>query len=222
VKPTRAYERRSARIAAQATNDMAAIHELISGRAFRQPAGGQTELTQKQRQELETLGRIRTTSNEDVGPVASETGEAWEIADESAQGFRMIRRAGKDGRRYSHGQLLAVRPSDGKGYLLGQVRWLMAAENGDLHAGVRLLPGVPSALAVRGTGLNVQDQSYVQGLALSAVAAAEAPPSLILPAGWFKPKRVIEVRTESTSRVRLLETLERGLDYERVSYQSVT
>ena len=146
--------------------------------------------------------------------------EAWEIADESAQGFRMVRRAGKDGRRYSHGQLLAVRPSDAKGYLLGQVRWLMAAENGDLHAGVRLLPGVPSALAVRATGLNVQDQSYVQGLALSA--AAEAPPSLVLPAGWFKPKRVVEVRTEGTSRVRLLETLERGLDYERVSYESVT
>jgi hypothetical protein len=218
-KAQRAYERRASGTKAEATNDLASIHHAVSGRLFRQPVGEGKELTQKQRQELETLGRIRETSDEHPEGDAFK-GEAWEIADESAQGLRMIRRAGITGRRYAHGQLVAVRPADARGYILGQVRWLMAAENGDIHAGVKLLPGVPSGVAVRQTGLSAQEQQYMQGLSLSAVAAADSPPSLIVPPGWFKPKRIIELRTEGIARVRLLEVLERGLDYERVTFEN--
>jgi len=223
AKPSRAYERRASNVSAQATGDMASIHEAIGGRALRQPvAGAGRELTQKQRQELETLGRIRETSD-DTPDGEGFKGEAWEVADESANGLRVIRRAASPGRRYAHGQLIGVRPADAKGFLVGQVRWLMAAENGDLHAGLKLLPGVPSAVAVRPTGLNVQDQSFLPALALSALPAADAPASLVVPPGWFKPKRVIEVHNGgTTARVRLVEVLERGLDYERVTFEAVS
>jgi hypothetical protein len=40
-----------------------------------------------------------------------------------------------------------------------------------------------------------------------------------LPAGWFKPRRVIDVFVDSALRVRLLEVLERGTDFERVAYE---
>jgi len=46
--------------------------------------------------------------------------------------------------------------------MLAQVRWLMSADNGDLHVGVKLIPGMPTPLAVRPTGLNVQQESWIR------------------------------------------------------------
>ena len=106
--------------------------------------------------------------------------------------------------------------------MLGQVRWLVQNDAGDLFAGVRLLPGLPAATAVRPTGLNVMGAKYVQALSLTSVAALKAPPSLVLPSGWFKPKRVIEVYVDGDVKVRLTELLDRGSDYERVAYEMVS
>jgi hypothetical protein len=130
-----------------------------------------------------------------------------------------VRPRGDSGKRHSHGELLGVRPGETAKFVLAHVRWLMQAANGDLHAGVRLLPGLPSPVAVRGTGLNTQSQEYVPAIALSAVPALNAPPSLVIPAGWYKPKRILELHTGSPAKVRLTEVVERGSDFERVLYE---
>src|SRR2546426_6226156 len=70
--------------------------------------------------------------------------------------------------------------------MLGQVRWLMGAGNGDVSAGVRLLPGLPQAIAVRATGLNAPNEKYLPALSLSKVPALNAPASLVLPPGWYR------------------------------------
>jgi hypothetical protein len=59
----------------------------------------------------------------------------------------------------------------------------------------------------------------VQALSLTAVPALDAPPTLVLPSGWYKPKRVVEVYVDSAVRVRLTELIERGSDFERVAYE---
>jgi hypothetical protein len=130
-----------------------------------------------------------------------------------------VRKADTPGKRYAHGQLVAVRPADSKTFMLGQVRWLMAGEGGDLHAGIKLLAGVPGAVAVRPTGVNVQSEKFMQAMSLGAVAAINQPTTLVLPTGWFKPKRVIELATDTEHNVRLLEVVERGSDFERVTYE---
>ena len=81
---------------------------------------------------------------------------------------------------------------------------------------------MPAATAVRPVGLNVLDAKYVPALSLTGVAALNSPPSLVLPSGWFKPKRVIEVYVEGHVRVRLTEIIDRGNDYERVAYEMLT
>jgi hypothetical protein len=134
--------------------------------------------------------------------------------------MRIVRKAGEQGKRYAHGQLVCVKPADAKDFL-GQVRWLMTADDGDLHAGIKLLPGLPGPSAVRPTGLNVQQEEFTPALTLSAVAALNAPATLVLQSGWFKPKRVIEVFGETPVRVRLAELIERGVDFERVAYEIV-
>jgi hypothetical protein len=87
--------------------------------------------------------------------------------------------------------------------------------------GVKLLPGLPLAAAVRGTGVNAVDDKYVQAVALAAVPALNAPPTLVLAPGWFRPRRVIEAAIQKPLRVRLLEVVERGTDFERVVYELV-
>jgi len=215
-KPARTGERRPASSSAQACNDLAAIHYFISGHVFRQPVA-QTELTQKQREEIATFGRISTRQDEDQAEGFAL--EPWQLEDESAQGLRIVRRAATPGKRYAHGQLICVRPGDARSFMLGQVRWLMAAENGDLHAGLRLLPGLPAACAVKPTGLNVQNEKFAPALRLAAVPALNSPASLVLASGLFKPKRVLELFVESATRVRLTEVLERGADFERVAFE---
>ena len=118
--------RNRANLDVQACNQMAAIHHHISGSMFRRP-GAQ-------------------------GESAPDQLEHWQLADQSAQGMRIVRRAGNPGNRYAHAQLVAVRPSDIDTFMLAQVRWLLCADNGDLSAGIRLLPGLPAPVAVRSGG----------------------------------------------------------------------
>jgi len=220
ARPARGAERKRVADVAQACNDTAAIHYYISGKVFRQP-GEQRELTQQEREQIATFGRVSTRDEDDYSVVHGFLLEHWEIADESAQGLKLVRRVGNPGKRYLNGQLMGVRPADSRNFFVGQVRWLMQNDAGDLYCGLRLLPGLPAATAVRPTGLNVQDAKYAQALSLTGVPALNAPPSLLLPSGWFKPKRVVEVFVESPVKVRLTELLERGSDYERVAYEMV-
>jgi len=219
LRPARGPERQRATAIAQVCNGIAGIHYFVSGVAFRQPREGSAMSSQEQA-ELATLGRVSARSDEKYVTVQGFALEQWQLVDESAQGLKMVRKASEAGRRYSHGQLLAVRAADAKHFLLAQVRWLTNSEQGDLYAGLKILPGLPAAVAVRGAGLSAANEKYVPALLMTGVEALNAPPALILPAGWFKPKRVIDAHVESAVKVRLLEVLDRGSDFERVSYET--
>ena len=219
-KPGRALDRKSGGATAEVCSELGAIHYYLTGRGFRQPGAGEKELTQKQRDEIATFGRVSTKDEDDYSEAHGFTVERWTIEDESAQGVRMVRKSGDMGRRMSQGQLMAVRPGDAKSFMLGQVRWLMQAESGDLYAGLKLLAGLPAGSAARPTGLNVQQEKYVPILTLGAVQALNAPPTLVLPVGWYKPGRIIEVHNgDSAQKVKLTELVERGSDFERVGYE---
>ena len=220
-KPSRALERRRVSAEAEACSELSAIHHYIAGRVFRPPREEAAELTQKQREEIATFGRVSTREEEEYSGQRGFVMERWKIEDESAQGLRLVRAAAEPGKRLAHGQLIGVRPADSKQFMLAHVRWVMTAENGDLQAGLKLLPGIPSPLAVRPTGLNVQPEAWVPALGLSAVPALNAPASLILAPGTYKPKRVIEMHAGASSKARLTEVMERGVDFERVAYEAV-
>jgi len=218
ARAPRGVERKHASDRVQACTSLAAVHYYVSGRVFR-VATAFKELTVRQRDEIATFGRVSTRDEDDYSVAQGFLLEQWQLEDESAQGLRMLRRAGHPGRRMAHGQLIGVQPAGAKGFRLGQVRWLLATDAGDLDCGVKLLPGLPLAAAVRGTGVNATDEKYVQAIALAAVPALKAPPTLVLAPGWFRPKRVVEAAIQKPMRVRLLEVIERGTDFERVAYE---
>jgi hypothetical protein len=219
AKPARAAAAGGATISAQVTNDMEAIHHYMSAGGQRRQVEAR-ELTQQQRQELETLGHIRSVHNEQYTTERGYALEDWKIEDDSATELHIARPGGQGTKRYGHGQLVAVRPPDASGFILGQVRWLIGGVNGDLRAGVKLMPGIATATSVRGTGLNDKAERPVCALAVAAVPAVKSPPTLVLPAGWYKPKRVLELVGDTSHHVRLTEVIERGSDFERVAYET--
>ncbi|MGD9952683.1 MAG: hypothetical protein AB7S87_08915 [Burkholderiales bacterium] len=147
--------------------------------------------------------------------------ERWQLEDESALGLRMVCRASTPQGRLAHGQLVGLRATGASALQLAHVRWLMTDAQGELHCGLKLLPGLPQAAAVRGTGVNAAADRPVPAFCLSAVPALKAPASLVVPPGWFRPRRVIELaRDGGSAGVHLLEVLERGADFERLAYES--
>jgi hypothetical protein len=203
---------------AQVCAELAAIHHYISGGAPKQ-AVDHTKLTQTQRMELETLGRLRTTPDEEYSNAHGYLLEDWLLDDDSPQELRLRRPASRAGKRYVHGQLVAVRPADGRAFHLGQVRWLLCSAQGEVRAGVKLIPGIPTGISLRPMGLNAVEQS-VYGLSLAPIAGQQAAPTLILPTGSYKAGRSFEVPGEKPRTLKLTELVERGADFERAAYEA--
>ena len=50
--------------------------------------------------------------------------------------------------------------------------------------------------------------------------SAQVTETLVLPVGWFKPQRVIDVFSEKSRQLRLIAVLDRGTDFERVEFRA--
>ncbi len=218
-KPQRPAVRKSAPSEAEMTTAMGAIHYFTTGRPFRQP-GGNTELTKAQREEIATFGRVSTHTEDTHATQQGFTLERWLIQEESLAGMRLERKEGPS--RFIHSQLIAVRPSDARNFMLCAVRWLKVDGNYIPTISARTMPGVPQGIAIRATGLNSLTEKYIPALMLSAVPALRTPETLVLPVGWFRPKRVIDVYTDQTRQLTLTAVIDRGVDFERVTFQAVT
>jgi hypothetical protein len=213
---SRASTRRAVTVPAQLCTGLPAMHYYISGKPFREP-GQSKELTKVQREELATFGRIATRQDDEHSMTHGFVLENWTIREESLEGLRIER--GDDGGkgRFVQQQLIAVRPADAKTFILGVLRWLSVSDDFDLRTGVRILPGVVQCVAVRGTGLNAMAEKYVQALLLPGVAALQSPATLIVPPGWYRPKRTVEVYSDKPEQILLTGVVDRGIDFERLS-----
>lgn len=218
-KNARVQARRSVNAKAKVCSTLVSMHFHISGsKAFRQP-GHATQLTRRERDEIATFGHTSTRLEDAFVEAGGYATEDWLLQEESLSGLRLMRPADSVGGRYVNTQLIAVRPADAGNFLVGMVRWLRTDANNDLHAGVRIVPGVPRAVAVRPTGINAQKEKYVPALYCPALPALSSPASLILPPGWYRPKRVLEVYTDSAELFLLSGVIERGSDFERAAIE---
>jgi len=218
-KQSRAHPRRSASGTAQTCSGMAAVHHFVTGRAFPM-RGGSQKISQVQHEQIATLGHLATRHEDEPGPPPDFTVETWQIKDESASGLRLARIEPAEGSRLVLGQLLGIRLADAKAFLLCTVKWLSVSVEFELRIGVQILPGIPRGAAIRATGANAAAEQYAPAFLLPAVAALRAPETLVVPAGWFKPKREIEVVTDRSGKLTLESVIDRGVDFERVTFQA--
>jgi hypothetical protein len=193
------------------------MHYYLSGKPFKQP-GEVKELTSKQRQEIATFGRIATRDEDEYSQIHGYAMEQWQLRDESMAGMRILRAKGVRGQRIAAGTIIAARPDGAKGFMLGTVRWVQWLTDDSIMTGVRAIPGTPMPVALRQTGINAAKEKYHQGFLVPAVEALKTPDTVLMPAGWFKPGKVIEVYADKPWRITLIDVIERGSEFERCSY----
>ena len=219
-KQSRAHPRHSSSGTAQICSGMAAVHYFVTGRVL-SVRGGPQKISQVQHEQIATLGRVATLHEDEPSPPPDFAVETWQIRDESASGLRLARVDAAASSRLMLGQLLGIRLSDAKAFLLCAVKWLSVSVEFELRVGVHILPGIPQGAAIRAIGAPAAAEQYTPAFLLPAVAALQAPETLVVPAGWFKPNREIEVLTERTGKLRLASVVDRGADFERVTFEAL-
>ena len=193
------------------------MHYFISGKKFEQPENVRTY----SRKEFDSLFAFRFQEDpQQMLHVQKEQlaygVDLWEVVNQSANGFRIVRST--SGKKISHGQLLALCPHDGERFILAQATWLMQEKAGGLIAGIRALPGMPMATAVRLVEHGEMSSRYERAFLLPAIPSVATEQSLVVPTGWYRSGRVIELFTDGVWRVKLVHVLDDGPDFERVSF----
>lgn len=142
-------------------------------------------------------------------------GTFWEVLDQSVGGFRI--RCRPQGLRLDHHQLVGIRPPDGDAVLLARISWLMFRSDGQLEAGVNVLPGVPSVAAARALSARASARDPYQAcFTLPAVPALKAAASIVLPGGWYQPERIVELHAERANQVRVASLMSSGSNFDQV------
>ena len=196
ARAPRKFRRHATTGAARVCTGFDEMHFYVSGREFKQPEN----VRFYSRREFDTLFAFR--QQDDPSQTLHLRQEqlnfridSWEVVNQSANGFRLVRSI--SGKKMVHGQLLALCPHDGERYLLAQTTWLMQERAGGLIAGVRALPGIPQAIAVRPLEhVSGKRAQYHRAFLLAATPPITSEPSLVLPVGWFKPGRQLELHTD--------------------------
>ncbi|MDE2440272.1 MAG: hypothetical protein KGP14_04545 [Betaproteobacteria bacterium] len=197
-----------------------AMHFCVTGMEFIQPDSA-AAYSRGEFDELFTFrDRVEPGQTLAIKPAISFPVDEWTVINHSANGFRLARSCA--GQRILHGQLMVVRPHDGEHFLLVHASWLMQEESGGLVVGVATLPGLPVGIGVRiavsGGG---SAERYERAFLLPAVQSIGEEASVVLPSGMYQASRVLDffVGDESPRQLRMLHVLQRGADFDRISYQ---
>ena len=218
ARAARKYRRHATSGITQLCTGFEEMHYFISDKEFEQPENVRIY----SRKEFENLFAFRhQTDPQQALHVRQEQltygVDSWEVVNQSANGFRLVRST--SGKKMIHGQLIALRPKDGQRFLLAKNTWLMQEKSGGLIAGIKALPGLPVATAARVIEQASESHGqYHRAFLLPAVPSQDTDQSLVLPQGWFRNGRVVELFTDGAWRVKLQQVLDDGPGFERVSF----
>ncbi len=191
-----------------------AAHLATGGR----PPARETRQWRYSRRAFEHLYTFQqaTAPEQEHTPLTQPPGlERWQVLDQSAFGFR-LRTAGTT--RIAHRQLLALQAGGSNRFLLADVRWLTQSAKEGVSLGVQVFPGLPRACSARACSA---DPAGTEDCSVAFVLASVngALPSLILPAGAYQRDKRLELQIDGdVLSVRLAGLLDRGVDFDRVSY----
>ncbi len=142
--------------------------------------------------------------------------ETWHVENESILGAQLTRTTAQ-GISIGFNQFLAIRLTGDTHFSLAATAWVNVPITGQLRMGIRYLPGEVQAVSVR-----VADrlEEYAPTFILGASVNLKVPSSLILPRNWFQANRMLEIvmRNGEQRKIKLGFSVERGVDYERVSF----
>jgi hypothetical protein len=210
----RTEERTPTPDAADVSFGIADAHKLLGGQ---DKAITTQELNARDKWEIDNLGfsmRMSSTARQ----ATVKKSEHWQILNHSTSGFMCMLRDPGGVMRMTHSQLLGVRRADSP--RIGNVQWIRVNSHNETTCGVRLFPGTPAPVKVRPVNPNaVKGQDYEPAFLTPAVVMPAAPPTLIVPAGWFQSGRLLELQGEDKRVIKLVKLIDRGADYDRCAIE---
>ncbi|MDO8412611.1 MAG: hypothetical protein Q7S51_02355 [Gallionellaceae bacterium] len=199
------------------------IYARIANKHFK-PLSKNAGVDTAESKQIATFGRVLSEDKRHDLADSDLALETWILEQGSMFSARLMRE-GMAGMRLGANQIVAVRTENNPAFMLGTLSWVRVKQTGHLSVGVRYLPGMVQTIVINGTGINTgASNKSVAALLLPAVPTLKIPTSLVLPRGWFEPGRIIEmVRADHTkANVKLELSVDKGADYERVSYTLLT
>ncbi len=211
------------------TADWLGIGFAIGGELFSQPTASATTASAQDDVRLLTFGEpaaaiadgrhVQDRPQREAKRLGFEP-ERWHLVDQSVGGFRISRSAGGEG--IGHRQLVGLRPSDGRHFLLGDTRWLMIGDDGTIEAGIEVLPGVPQVVAIRVLDGSATRLPFQQAFLLPGSAALDTPATLVVPMRWFRNNLLLELHAGGQSRtVRLTRVLRHGANFDQCAFDEI-
>ena len=202
--PERDFPRRVSPSPMELVSGFAAIHHAIEGN----PVAKSASPSSYSYGEAERFHTFQPSAERDTREQGLET---WETLGESDDGFRLRRTT--QGMRLAHRQLVALRPSGARQFILCHVDSLIEGPDQTLTIGARALKGEAKACAVRSSDRSAPQRAD----ALMLPVAPGLSPALVLPAGWYRRAGQLELDLgNAIRRVTLAGLLEHGFDYDRV------
>ena len=198
------------------------IYAQLSGKAYKQTVKSSVANNIAQKQ-IEAFGRVLQDAPDKTRIDTRSPLETWQFENESILGARLTR-VDTHGGRLSHNQLVALRLVDEDTFKLGTTTWVSVTRTGQLQIGVRYLPGIVHAIGLRTSDPNLDSSDKsAPGFLLQTVPALKTPASLIIPRNWFKAGRVVDIQQQNGEKqhAKMGFSVERGIDYERVSFTLV-
>jgi cyclic-di-GMP-binding protein len=179
---------------------------------------------------MDAVQRFLGSSNGEPDDALADTGletratgylvEDWRIIDDSPTGLRLGRRATFEGARIGNGMLLSVRPDNSPHYMLAHICWTMATD-GELQMGISMLAGAPLPVGLTRSPDGSGDAAGL-GLLMPAVERIGQPECVAMPSGWYRKSRDLLVSAGNAQRrVRMVESLERGSDFDLARIEPV-
>lgn len=162
-------------------------------------------------------------TNQSFNPKKSAARETWQAEEISMLGARLLR-SDAEGMRINAHRIIAARIEGDEKFRLGCIVWVSVMRSGQIHMGVRFLPGTPQALAIKEAIEAPGEQNPKNAaLLLPAMSNLGIPASLVIPRSMFKPERVLEATPfsggeKAAFKLKLGFSVEKGVDFERVSF----
>jgi hypothetical protein len=198
------------------------IYAHIARKPFRTPDALGLAEKEKQKQ-IETFGRVLDkTDRLNLAQLGFLT-EQWLVEEDGLLHARLLRKS-SSGERVGLNQLVCVHKAEGITYKLGVVTMTSVTRTGQLYIGLRYLPGQPGAATVRSIGTSNLLCGTAAALTLPEMPSLRIPASIVIPRDWFGIGRRIELSIKEGSKqdIVLGISVEKGHDFERVSYTPVT
>ncbi len=159
-------------------------------------------------------------ADQPLGPSKKLVQEAWRAEDISMLGARLAR-IDDTGVRLNATRIVAARIGSDKTCKLGSVIWVSVTLRDQLHMGLRFFPGEPRAMALTDGAASGAGGKRIPAVLLPALPELGIPASLVIPRNTFQPERLMEATLAPGGgkiRVKLGFSVEKGVDYERVSF----